>query len=71
MTAGADEGARSLGVMSSEVVDSLACLGGRVLKGGGAAGWENERAGAVKGLPEVGSVGDELEGGLGGDKAGG
>jgi hypothetical protein len=64
------EAGRSLGVTRREVVDSFACLGGNVLKGGGAAGCENESAAALKGWPEVGSVGDELEGGLGGDKAG-
>lgn len=54
---------------SKDVVDSLCCRGGRVLRGGGAAGWENDRGPVVNG---VCSVGDEFPfpGGVGGERAG-
>ena len=69
MIAGAEAGARSLGVTSRDVVDSLCCRGGKVLRGGGAAGWENDRGPVVNG---VCSVGDEFPfpGGVGGERAG-
>lgn len=71
MTAGAEAGATSFGVMSREVVDSLDWRGGRVLNGGGAEGCEKDRPPAGKGWPDVGSVGEEFPGGEGGERAGG